>query len=155
MAATILVLADSHGNRARLEVILAQAPPVTHIVHCGDGHDDLDGLPLPVGAELLRVPGNMDRPMPNVRAVIHTHIGGHAVMIAHGHQFQAQWDVEGLRQEAVRCGADIVLFGHTHQPLLLEGVPMLFNPGPANRGMYGLVHLDSPVQCSHHRAGAD
>lgn len=155
MAAMILVLADSHGSHARLEAILAQAPPVTHIVHCGDGYDDLDGIPLPAGAELLRVPGNMDRPVPDARDVIRTHIAGHAVMIAHGHQFQAHLDVAGLRQEAVRCGAAIVLFGHTHQPLLLDGEPTLFNPGPANRGMYGLVSLESSVQCSHLRAGPD
>ena len=44
--------------------------------------------------------------------------------------------------------ADIVLFGHTHVKYCRGEKPVLFNPGPANNGCYGVipgVHQTLPV----------
>ena len=55
--------------------------------------------------------------------------------------------------EARAVGADILLFGHTHQPLCrqLEDGLWMMNPGPA-RSHYGLITIENgQVHCTLHQ----
>jgi len=52
-------------------------------------------------------------------------------------------------------GADIVVFGHTHRPFLSDADrPILFNPGPALNGQYGIITIDeNAMNFAHKRVG--
>lgn len=59
--------------------------------------------------------------------------------MTHGHMsyVKYEYDLETLTSQAVQAGADIALYGHTHEQHLSEsrGVTLL-NPGSAGRGYY-------------------
>ena len=40
----------------------------------------------------------------------------------------------------------MVLFGHTHKKYLAEGTPLLFNPGAAQGGLYGVVVMGERIE---------
>ena len=91
-------------------------------------------------------------------------IGNYKVFITHGHLFSVKSTRDELCREASRLGADIVLFGHTHVPLLeyiekgsIRGVERdltLFNPGSLDGydGMFGnLSFSENGFLLSHGR----
>ncbi len=147
----ILVVSDSHGNAERLRRIIDREKHFDYLVHCGDGVNDLMHVNIPGEATVLSVTGNVDvgRGLTGER-IIHTVIGDKKFMITHGDLFGAHNGLYLLEKEAKKVGADIVLFGHTHIKYLREGIPLLFNPGSANNGLYAIVEIDREISCSHH-----
>ena len=77
-------------------------------------------------------------------------IGKYRVLITHGHYYYVAVGIEDIRKEAGGRGMDVVMFGHTHRPLLdmRKGVVAL-NPGsvsyPRQEGhkpSYALMEID-------------
>ncbi|MCP4715062.1 MAG: YfcE family phosphodiesterase [Deltaproteobacteria bacterium] len=153
MQKKILIISDSHGNTSRLTHILKTELPVDIIIHCGDGANDLDELNLPHTITLIRVNGNMDRCQPNsFPRIARETINTKKTIITHGDHFRVNEDCSLLLQQGQREGADLILFGHTHVAFHQPGPPILFNPGPANNGMYGIVTIiDNAITCRHHK----
>lgn len=57
-------------------------------------------------------------------------IGKHNVMITHGHRYYIGIGSEMLKREAVAEGADIVMYGHTHRPVIdISKDIIAINPG--------------------------
>ena len=148
----ILVLSDSHGNCSDVSEIIQKESPFDFILFCGDGLRDLDRVSLPSKCRVIRVSGNMDASMGPVETkVAFEHIGGKKIMITHGDMFQVQLGLDLLRSVGNRESADIIVFGHTHRPFLKHGTPILFNPGPADRGCYGIITLAESIRLEHRR----
>ncbi len=150
MSSKILVISDSHGNRDIVSRIIKHENPLDFIVHCGDGAGDIFHAEIPEGAKVIKVMGNVDlsRNYDMERVEIFT-ADSLRIMVAHGDQFRVQDDYTGLIREAGKRGADLVFFGHTHKKHLSGDRPVIFNPGPVNRGMYGIVTLGENVEFSH------
>jgi uncharacterized protein len=150
MSSKILVMSDSHGNRDIVSRIIKHENPLEFIVHCGDGAGDLFFAEIPEGVKVIKVTGNVDLygNLDMERIEIFT-IDSLRIMVAHGDQFRVQDDYAGLIQEAAKRGVDLVFFGHTHKKHLSGNRPVIFNPGAANRGMYGIVTLGENVEFSH------
>jgi predicted phosphodiesterase len=73
-------------------------------------------------------------------------------LICHGDQFAAHYDYDRLLNEGLRRDADIICCGHTHMPYLHNHPPLLFNPGPADKGLYGIITMEpdqSDLNCKH------
>ena len=52
------------------------------------------------------------------------------VMLTHGHYYNVSAGLELLKNEAIARGADIVMFGHTHRPLInIDDEVTIINPG--------------------------
>jgi len=149
----ILVLADSHGDRTRLRRIIELEKPFDYLIHCGDGVDDLAHVTLPQSAAVLCVAGNMDRGQAAVgrERLIETELNGVRLLICHGDQFAVHHDYDRLLDEGLRRGVDMICCGHTHIACQLDQQPLLFNPGPADRGLYGIITLraNRPPACEH------
>jgi putative phosphoesterase len=148
----ILVVSDSHGNHGKLARIIAREYPFDCLVHCGDGVSDLFHVEVPEDVTVVRVSGNIDL----VRSIDMERIalfeaGSARFMVAHGDQFGVHNDYGLIEREGRNRKADAVLFGHTHIKYLRDGKPALFNPGPANSGMYGLVIVNGTPRFSHGR----
>jgi putative phosphoesterase len=143
----ILVISDSHGNTARLGRIIRQERPFDYLIHCGDGAGDLIHVDIPAGTAVVRVCGNVDiaRGLDAERLVV-LPVGPVTVMVAHGDQFRVNSEYAALEREGRSRNADIVLFGHTHTAYHEDGKPILFNPGPATGGRYGLLHVDTGIR---------
>jgi putative phosphoesterase len=149
MSIKILVISDSHGARKNLQKIIARELPFEYLIHCGDGANDLAHVRLPQDVTILSVAGNMDR-VGTCKRLIETTLSDVGFLICHGDQFGVHYDYERLLSEGLCRGADIICCGHTHIPYLYNHPPLLFNPGPADKGLYGIITLGSnEPKCEH------
>jgi uncharacterized protein len=131
------VIADTHGLM-RPEVFRA-FEQVDHIVHAGD-IGPLDLLTeLETVAPVTAVYGNTDGPEVRRRLpqVAHVELEGFDIVITHGDQLGTPTP-EGLN--AVFPDAQIIIYGHTHRPLLtvVDVVVTVMNPGGAGHRRFGL-----------------
>jgi len=57
-------------------------------------------------------------------------IGNYKVLVTHGHYYYVNAGIEDIKREAEGRGCDIVMFGHTHRPLIDCGKNVIaINPG--------------------------
>ena len=85
-----------------------------------------------------------------------TELGGVRILMMHGHTRHVKSGPMAAMYAARECGADILLFGHTHQPLVdRSGDFWVMNPGcigPSPRRTYGVITLeDGKVDCAAFR----
>lgn len=131
------VIADTHGL-LRPQVFRA-FEQVDHIVHAGD-IGSLDLLTeLEAVAPVTAVYGNTDQPEVRQRLpqVAHVELEGFDVVVTHGDQLGTPTP-EGLN--AAFPDAQIIIYGHTHRPLLtlVDVVVTVMNPGGAGHRRFGL-----------------
>jgi uncharacterized protein len=131
------VIADTHGLlRPEVFEVFAQ---VDHILHAGDVGPaslltDLEAL-----APVTAVYGNTDgvelcQRLPQVATV---ELDGFEIVVTHGDQFGSP--TPELVQSAFPT-AEIIVFGHTHRPLLtlVDTVVTVMNPGGAGQRRFNL-----------------
>jgi putative phosphoesterase len=131
-AFTLLVVSDTHGERAGLAAALnAFGRRVDLVVHLGDGVADLS---LALGGlkhapEYEFVCGSGEEPSER-QAPRLIEAGGAKLLLLHGHQHRVRESYDGLLAAASAFGAGIVLFGHSHEAVseTRQGV-LLLNPG--------------------------
>jgi uncharacterized protein len=151
----MLVVSDSHGNTAALQGIIDTEKPFDIMVHCGDGVLDLSRVKIPASANVIGVQGNVDQFHGADRSAIEFfEAGSFRVMATHGNIHRVNESFSGLIEAARASGCNIVLFGHTHVKHISGESPVLFNPGPASNGSYGVVIVGSTIECRHGRREA-
>lgn len=134
----VCVFSDSHGYAANMISAIELEKPDA-CLFLGDGERDLYKLEkkfpdLPVYA----VRGNCDfgTELKNVLICV---IEGVTIFMTHGHlsYVKYEYDLDTLTSQALEAGADIALFGHTHDQHISEnrGVTLI-NPGSVGRGYY-------------------
>jgi hypothetical protein len=128
------LISDTHGL-VRPEVFGALAG-VQLILHAGDvgGQNVLDELAAI--APVRAVYGNTDSPdEPGLAAEIGLRIDGLSIHVSHGHEL-GQPTSERL---LARYAADVLVYGHTHRPLIERSGPRLVvNPGAAGPRRFDL-----------------
>lgn len=125
----IMIVSDTHRKHGNLAEALYREGGIDKLIHLGDfeGEDEL--IREMAGCEVLMVPGNNDFFSPYSKE-IETKIGKYKVLLTHGHYYYVSLDLQTLRADAVARGFDIVMFGHTHRPLIsVEDEITLINPG--------------------------
>lgn len=130
------LISDTHGT-LRNEVFTA-FDGVDRILHAGDiGPYDLL-VELEAIAPVTAVYGNTDRfdVRERVEEVARVEAAGHRVWVMHGHQLGSP---DPARLRAALPDADIIVYGHTHRPLVdrTDGV-LVVNPGAAGAARFGL-----------------
>ncbi len=144
MGKTILVISDTHGNREMLNRVIDICYPFDIIIHCGDGIKDICSAEIPGNSDVMMVLGNTDFYSGcDAEDILKEEISGRTVMITHGHQFEVKNSLRHLMKEAKNHDAGVVLFGHTHEQLIREGNPLLFNPGNLSDGSYGIIYAST------------
>ena len=168
----LLVVSDSHGRYEKLEEVLERQLKLpdkfkpTHLLHLGDGVNDVEKCRLSARMCVCLVRGNCDGffqsiPLQYEREL---ELGGVKILMMHGHTK----GVKGGDFNAVSCaasiGADLLLYGHTHTPvsytlekgtdlggMVLQKRLVVLNPGSLGyNGSFGAVSIDGDsVTCSH------
>ena len=143
----ILVVSDSHGNDGNLRRAILAQPKAEVVIHLGDGEEEMARAKRAFPEKMfLAVRGNCDfgSTLPPVGDFT---AEGVKIFYTHGHLYSVKTELGGLLQAARELDANVVLFGHTHQPLCTyqEGVHLL-NPGslgyPGEQGRtYGIVDI--------------
>ena len=132
------IIADTHGllRPAVFEVF----KEVDHILHAGD-----IGVPeivtdLEAVATVTAVYGNVDGPELRARLpqVAELELEGFTIAVTHGDQF-GHPTPEKLHSAFPR--AEIIVYGHTHKPLLelIDDTVTVMNPGGAGRARFSLT----------------
>lgn len=154
----ILVCSDSHGNvEAMADQVRRQRPDA--VFHLGDLLRDAEALHRECpGVPMAAVPGNCDgwTAEPDVKNLL---IDGCRILMAHGHRWQVKSGYGAAIAAARRAGANVLLFGHTHQPCCFqEGGLWVMNPGAigGRRGSCGLLTLSGgKISCRIVEAGEE
>lgn len=134
----ILVVSDTHGNYSLLHQVVKAAGPVDLLIHAGDGGSDLAKLARDFPTlSLAAVAGNCDHFSSRPRELL-LELGGQKIFVTHGDRYQVKWDLLRLFLEGQERGVNLIVFGHTHRPLInYERGIMLFNPGSLSRNNTG------------------
>ena len=168
----LAVISDSHGRPHRITEMLerqeclpvSQRPTV--LLHLGDGVSDCERVTLPDGVCVFAVRGNCD----GVLAADHPYervvsLAGFRILMMHGHTRGVKSGLVSAMAYALQEEADLLLYGHTHEPFLrtfeagtvLFGEPLkkpltVMNPGALGEGSFGIVRLSSKgILASHGR----
>ncbi len=148
----ILILSDAHNENRRIERAIRLHPDAEDVLYLGDGSRGACEVfaTLPPSTAAVAVRGHCDWTFSGgLRAEEILDLEGHRVLFCHGHHYGVKGGLGALIASAKRQGADIALFGHTHEPYeeyLPEYGLWLFNPGALSspaRGepTYGLLTL--------------
>lgn len=121
----ILIVSDTHGKCKNLENALNKVKPIDMLLHLGDVLGDTDYIEQIAGCRTEIIAGNNDILTALDREKL-IQVGKYSILMTHGHRYQ----YDTLREVADWNGANILMFGHTHHPLLeMEGAVWLVNPG--------------------------
>lgn len=147
----LLVVSDSHGNKANLEKVLdAKGRECDALLFLGDGIEDLLGIiedyfHVPEDISIMPpvvafVKGNGDNSVYSYFTDTNHRIeipetqeitaSGKRIFMAHGHRFSVYYTTDRLAEHIRNNKFDAGLFGHTHVPFQerLDG-RLLLNPG--------------------------
>ncbi|QQE77032.1 metallophosphoesterase family protein [Alicyclobacillus sp. SO9] len=125
----LCVVSDTHRHRHELLQAVKNSQPLDAVLHAGDETSDVDWLKEKVDWDVYGVAGNWDiaGEYPEYMALTQY---GPSIFLVHGHTFGVKDGVGSLLLQARSAGADIVVFGHTHQAVSLVRDGKLFlNPG--------------------------
>ena len=116
-----------------LGVIASMALACASFMSVGVATADPSNAPAGIQA----VYGNTDGPGdPNLRARLLIDVDGLSIHVSHGHEFGVPPTPEKL---LARYAADIIVFGHTHKPLIeRSGKRLVVNPGAAGPRRFSL-----------------
>ena len=129
------VFSDSHGDHEALDELLERMGALNAVCFLGDVARDAEHLrerlaAMPNQPVLYAVRGNNDYYSTcTLPWDLLIELGGVRIYMTHGHRLVS---LMNLAYKAQECGAQVALFGHTHQALCetVQGV-LLLNPGSA------------------------
>jgi len=113
----ILIVSDTHRNDRNLREVLEKVAPVDMLIHCGDTEGSEYYIEQIAGCPVHIVAGNNDffTDMPREEEFM---VGDYKVWLTHGHQYYVYMGNDAIKEEARARGANIVMYGHTHRPLI-------------------------------------
>lgn len=145
----VLIISDTHKHHENLIRVLERVGKVDLMIHLGDAEGYEDDIADMAGCPMEIVAGNNDffSTLPREKEL---QIGKYKVLITHGHYYYVSTGVEDIKKDAAGRGMDIVMFGHTHRPLLERGKGIIaLNPGsisyPRQEGRkpsYAIMEID-------------
>lgn len=124
----ILLVSDTHGKDQKLKEALEIEKP-EFVFHMGDLDESKDVICELAGCPVAMISGNNDYDT-DLSPEVFFELLGFRIFMTHGHRYGVSMGTEGLKSAGRRKGADIVLFGHIHMPVLeIEEDIILANPG--------------------------
>lgn len=131
-----IIISDSHSNKEKIKFLLKKYKGYTFI-HCGDYEDDMALLDE---FKVKYVKGNCDYKGPHELIL---NINDKKTLVTHGDKYNVKFKLDNIYYKALESECSLVLFGHTHQPLLEENSGITFvNPGALKNDYYALIEDD-------------
>ncbi len=125
----VLVISDTHSKHTNLEEVLKREPPFDLVIHLGDAEGFQQQISEMVNCPLEIVAGNCDF-LSHLEQEKIIQVGSYQAFITHGHYYNVNAGYEDIKKEARGRGCDIVMFGHTHRPIVEYGKNVItINPG--------------------------
>lgn len=124
----VLIVSDTHRrNDNYFRVVEMHKPDM--VIHCGDVTGSEYALSSGVECPVHMVSGNNDY-FSDLPKELELEVEGYNVWVTHGHHYYVSMGDERIKSEAIARGFDIVLFGHTHRPMVdIDDDIIAVNPG--------------------------
>ncbi|MGF7146143.1 hypothetical protein HNQ56_004592 [Anaerotaenia torta] len=125
----ILIVSDTHGRNQCLIDTVNRIGPIDLLIHLGDFEGGEEYIRSSMTCPVEFVSGNNDffNGLPGEKLIT---IGKYRVLLTHGHRYGVNFGRNGVLEAAKKHNADIVMFGHTHVPLIdVTGSIWTINPG--------------------------
>lgn len=140
----ILVVSDTHRDRYALRRALLAQSSAEVVIHLGDGEEETDEIKLSFPEKMfLQVRGNCDWGSTLPPEGI-AQFAGKRIFYTHGYTYNVKYGLYEAVSAARAQKADVLLFGHTHNPLTeyRDGL-YLMNPGSlsGSTGTYGTLDI--------------
>lgn len=153
----ILIISDTHRRIDHFQDLIERMKPIDLLVHCGDAEMEADFFEYLAGCPVEMISGNNDffLDLPREKEF---YIGDYKVWLTHGHNYYVSMGNEILKEEAASRGVDIVIYGHTHKPVIdRKSAVTAINPGslsyPRQEGRkpsYIMMELDREGKAHYH-----
>lgn len=143
----IAVVSDTHRISKYINIAKNYIKEVDVLIHLGDNSEDIEELTKEFKGKVYGVRGNCDftNKYPKENLI---ELEDKKIFLTHGDLYGVKYGMNNIYYKAKEVNADIVLFGHTHEQLLIEEDDIIFmNPGsislPRLRGRYiGYIELE-------------
>ena len=147
----IAVISDTHRMSRYIEIAKGYIKDADILVHLGDNTEDINELIQDFKGITYGVRGNCDfsRKYPKEQLL---DIEEKKIFITHGDLYGVKYGIQNIFYRAKELQSDIVLFGHTHQQLIMEEEGILFmNPGSislprSNYRSIGFIKLEKDTE---------
>lgn len=124
----VLIVSDTHRKNDNYFKVLEMHKPDL-VIHCGDAEGSEYALSEAADCPVQIVLGNNDF-FSYLPRELDLRIEALRVWVTHGHNYYVSMGNRMLKREAAARGADIVLYGHTHRPVVDMGEGVIaVNPG--------------------------
>ncbi len=124
----VLIVSDTHKKNDNYFKVLEMHKP-DMVIHCGDAEGSEYALTKAADCPVHIVLGNNDF-FSDLPKELELEIEGYKVWVTHGHNYYVSMGNELLKQEAIARGMDIVMYGHTHRPVVDRDDDIIaVNPG--------------------------
>jgi putative phosphoesterase len=144
------LISDTH-SLMRAEA-LAALDGVELILHAGDVGTHAVLRELSAIAPVHAVAGNTDGPELDLARLADLTLGGLKVVLTHGHELGSPTP-DNLSE---RYAADVIVYGHTHRPLVAtRGRTLIVNPGAAGPRRFNLKPSVGLLRIETGRAAAE
>lgn len=152
----ILIVSDTHGRHTGFDAALREAGAIDMLIHLGDTEGGEHYIDAMTDCPAYIVSGNNDF-FSELPKELELGIGKYKAFITHGHYYYVSLGTERLLEEAKERNADIVMFGHTHKPVVEEqdGITIL-NPGSLSfprqegrRGSYIMMEIGDDGEAAY------
>lgn len=125
----VLIVSDTHRKNENFFRVMEKVKKVDLVIHCGDAEGAEYGISEAAGCPLQIVLGNNDF-FSDLPRELEFMVGRYRVWLLHGHNYYVSMENEMIKKEAIERGADIVMYGHTHKPVVQrEDHIIALNPG--------------------------
>ncbi len=150
----IIVFSDSHRDiKPMTDVVEIMKPDM--IIHLGDHIYDAVELRrqfMDIPMEFVKGNCDLGSSAPAYKSVT---VGNKKIFMAHGDNFGVRSGTSGILKEGRKRNADIILFGHTHHPIVKhKKETIIMNPGRIGRmarGLwqpsFGVIEIGKEVNC--------
>ena len=131
MRRKILIVSDSHGKMQNLrKAVDNMAGTMDRMIHLGDSLCSLETMEEIAGCPVDIVKGNSDSIMCAFPFSKVVQIEQYTAFLTHGHKYGGKWGIDAMKEDARANGAGILMFGHTHEPMIEPyGDVVVLNPG--------------------------
>jgi putative phosphoesterase len=149
----IVVVSDTHGNNKYILEKLLEMEKPDMLFHLGDYVEDGEKISSALGIETIIVKGNGDYFNTKYKEDELINIKNKKIFLTHGHKHNVENGITNLYYKGLELEADLVLFGHTHRPIIeIEKNIIIMNPGsasiprsPDKIKTFGLVNIGEKI----------
>ena len=125
----VLIVSDTHRNEDNLIMVLEREKNLDLLIHCGDVEGAEYEIEHYAGCKTIFVAGNNDF-FSRLSKEVETQIDELHVWVTHGHNYYVNANPEYIKKEARARKMDVVMFGHTHRPVVEQTKDLIvINPG--------------------------